>query len=530
MKRLLPLLIFLFACIAGVLLLRKPSAPAISLQTAPAKDAPPLEVATGELLARLSVETQPAGASLLLNGRLAGSTPILVSALTPGPYAVRLERDGCQPLSFRVDLGSDGATLVRKLEPLPTGALVVDVQPRGAEVLLDGELLGYSPLKLDRLTAGTYDLLIRRTNYKTYAARTEIVPGKTQTYAGFDLGDRVLEMLEGTQHAEPQRVSHYIDLGHYYFVNDNLEKSVDAYARGMEADRLPLNFDGPGYPGREHMTDAERAFEVQMKRKDGERLLKEIDKHRRWPGKDRDFGREFSRKIDQAMEQANVANPSWEWASRAADISLGNGNLDKAERIYSDFINAEARASQPAKDNGNAADAPKAYAALMELYISKKDMLKLAETFEAFYKANASNAAALRVCGAALLKHPLEGIANKPDRMRVLELAERALSRGVEITYDKDVKSQAQAELGMALLKMSRFEEAVKQFQAALDATEDETVREDRTLSLASALRGAGRLDDARAICEKLSGSANAKIRRRAEAELQTIQNALRKK
>jgi PEGA domain len=60
--------------------------------------------ATGSLL----VETRPAGARAIVNGRDAGTTPLTLESLAPGVYTVRFEREGYQPweTSVRIDAGA----------------------------------------------------------------------------------------------------------------------------------------------------------------------------------------------------------------------------------------------------------------------------------------------------------------------------------------------------------------------------------------------------------------------------------------
>ena len=512
MKRRLLSMLLVFGCLilGAVLLTRAPA-------NLPAPDTRYTTDGTAVAVASLSLQSQPAGASVMINGRLAGSTPVALANLPVGEYGVRLEKDGCLPVTFKVELPLGGANLVRKLDALPTGSLNVEVKPEGSEVLLDGEIIGQTPLTLDHLAAGTYDLLIRKTNFVPYASRVEITAGQRSTYSGIDLSDRVLGMLEGLQKTEPQTLSHYIDLAHYLFVNDNMERAVDVFSQALEMMQAPLNFNAAGYPGRENMSDAEVAQEERMRKRDEERLLKELDKHKNWPGKDT---KEFRRRIEQAQEMINVKNlPSWEWAERSARVYLNNANYDKAERIYTEHI-AVAQ---------NSADLPKAYVALMELHLMKRDLRSTREVFDTFYPMFSDNAEAMRNCGEVLINKHLERIITSKDREKLVEMAEKSLRRGVEITYDPRAKSQCECDLGVALLNTGRPADAVTQFKAALDATTDPALREERSISLASALRRSGKMREAREICEKLAESPRPTTRQRVKMELLTIDNAERK-
>jgi hypothetical protein len=67
--------------------------------------APPVAASTpGSLV----VESRPAGARVLVDGREAGRTPLTVPALPAGDYAVRIDLDGYQPITTttRVEPGA----------------------------------------------------------------------------------------------------------------------------------------------------------------------------------------------------------------------------------------------------------------------------------------------------------------------------------------------------------------------------------------------------------------------------------------
>ena len=57
---------------------------------------------TGATTGALSVDSRPAGANVFIDDKLAGSTPIVVSAIAAGSHAVRLERDGYRRWSSSV--------------------------------------------------------------------------------------------------------------------------------------------------------------------------------------------------------------------------------------------------------------------------------------------------------------------------------------------------------------------------------------------------------------------------------------------
>ncbi|MCY3023335.1 MAG: tetratricopeptide repeat protein [Planctomycetota bacterium] len=465
-----------------------------------------VEAAPGAAGARLSVVSQPAGASLLLNGRLVGATPVLLDGLPPGSYALRLEKSGCKALCRTIQVGGSGLSLDEKLGALPTGSMVVEVKPAGAEVLLDGELIGTTPLKTDSIPVGAYELLIRKTNYDSYSARIEVVAVEVLTFAGFELKDKVYAMMDGLVKGEPQRLAHYIDLGHYLFVNDRMDEAVDVFCQGLQMMQTPLDFNGPGYSGRDHMSEEEMALEVRLRREDESRFLKELEKHRNWPRKDT---RAFRTKLDQAHEilsQKNVA--SWQWVETAARMNMRNRNYDRAARLYADHI-----AAAP-----NSPNLPQTYVALMEVYLMQRDVVNARAQYDKFYALYQNNDAALLRCGSAL--YPYQDRMGAKGRQQVLEMSEQALRRALTLVKDQTSRAQCLFDLGAVLNFAGRPKEAVPVFEQSIAATADKGVAEERSLRLADALRKAGRIEEAEALYNKLKGSARADIRESAQTGL----------
>ena len=68
----------------------------------PAAGVPSMPTSPGPLVAALSVESRPAGASVFLDGKLVGRTPLQVGEVAAGDHAVRLELDGYRHWSSAV--------------------------------------------------------------------------------------------------------------------------------------------------------------------------------------------------------------------------------------------------------------------------------------------------------------------------------------------------------------------------------------------------------------------------------------------
>jgi hypothetical protein len=108
-------------------------------------ESPPMD--EGPRLARLNVTSSPAGASVFVDGRLLGITPVVLTDVTAGVRRVQLRADGFESRSWSLDLSAgDSRSLDADLTPVRRSApLVVNTEPSSADVTLVGYAGSYRP-------------------------------------------------------------------------------------------------------------------------------------------------------------------------------------------------------------------------------------------------------------------------------------------------------------------------------------------------------------------------------------------------
>ncbi|MGQ0530089.1 MAG: PEGA domain-containing protein [Panacagrimonas sp.] len=128
------------------------------------------------VLARsVQIQTTPVAAALDVDGGIGfalGSSYLLL----PGDYLVRAQAEGYQPLEASFEVGDSAQqSFSFELQRLP-GKLNLISDPV-AEVFIDGNPRGTSPLQALELSPGTHQLLLRAPRYQAYEAQLQIEGG-----------------------------------------------------------------------------------------------------------------------------------------------------------------------------------------------------------------------------------------------------------------------------------------------------------------------------------------------------------------
>jgi hypothetical protein len=132
--------------------------------------------------ATLTVDTQPAGADLFIDGRRRGATPLTLS-IEPGAHALTLRSAGAErmvPLTVTAGAHVSQYFELKPVEPAAAHArLSVVTDPPGARVSVDGRPRGVSPLVIEDLAAAEHSVTVT-SNTGSAERRIAIEPGATE--------------------------------------------------------------------------------------------------------------------------------------------------------------------------------------------------------------------------------------------------------------------------------------------------------------------------------------------------------------
>jgi serine/threonine protein kinase len=138
---------------------------------------------------RLLVRSKPAGAGVTVDGHSRGVTPLALRELAFGAHTIAVSHPGHDSRQRRVTLSerrperSLDFVLRPTSVPAPTtaatdstGSLQVASRPSGAQVFVDDNLIGTTPLLLSNVAAGSRHLRVELSGYKVWTTSVRIEP------------------------------------------------------------------------------------------------------------------------------------------------------------------------------------------------------------------------------------------------------------------------------------------------------------------------------------------------------------------
>ena len=108
----------------------------------------------------LRVDSDPPGADVYLGTQQVGKTPLALGTFAPGRHRLVLALEGHATVDEYVELAQGKSVAVARTLDRQFGALEVVTTPPGLRVAIDGEPVGASPHKVERLRIGRHGVLI----------------------------------------------------------------------------------------------------------------------------------------------------------------------------------------------------------------------------------------------------------------------------------------------------------------------------------------------------------------------------------
>jgi serine/threonine protein kinase/TPR repeat protein/arginase family enzyme len=150
---------------------RRGMAPQIQLKLKPIQE-----------LAALSVQTEPDGASILLDGKPPQILPNTFTHVPFGTHQLSAALDDYEPIKQNIDVRRGMAPQIQlKLKPIQEiAALWVQTEPAGASILLDGKPPQIPPATFTRVPYGSHQISATSDNYEPLKQEIQVRKGMTK--------------------------------------------------------------------------------------------------------------------------------------------------------------------------------------------------------------------------------------------------------------------------------------------------------------------------------------------------------------
>ncbi|MCB1844479.1 MAG: PEGA domain-containing protein [Halioglobus sp.] len=145
----------------------------------------------------LSITSEPAGASVIIDGEARGETPLTDLPVPMGEYPLTVQAPRYRTVTQTLDITGRGVRQSVGLTLAPAWAVItLDSLPAGAQILVDGETQGSTPARLE-LLEGERELQLQLPAHAPFAQTLSVTAGEAQDLGVITLarapGELVLE-------------------------------------------------------------------------------------------------------------------------------------------------------------------------------------------------------------------------------------------------------------------------------------------------------------------------------------------------
>jgi hypothetical protein len=182
---------------------------------------------------QVTINSSPAQASVWVNGVMVGTTPQTIELPVAGEAAVRLTMRDHVDFTTTIPHTTTETELAVELVAEPRGEVVCTTVPAGAEIVLNGELRGRTPMTIRGLRPGTYQLHLRLDNYVPHDSSFDIGDDTLSHNAEIKLEDRMEVFFRRQLESDPENLKAYTDLAHHLFVSGATDEACNIVLDGL---------------------------------------------------------------------------------------------------------------------------------------------------------------------------------------------------------------------------------------------------------------------------------------------------------
>lgn len=174
-------------------------------------------------------------AAVYINNKISGTTPLTISLFHHTRYKIQLKNKLYQNFTWTGKINqlkhfTLETTLLRRKEK----RLHITSSPTGANVWIDGENMGKTPLELKDYDEDSYEIRLEKVNYKSYSGNIDLDEKKSQNTFHFELKDLQELFYLRAISQNPRNLHNYSDIAHHYMLQGNIKKAFQYIEKGLD--------------------------------------------------------------------------------------------------------------------------------------------------------------------------------------------------------------------------------------------------------------------------------------------------------
>ncbi|MDD5616363.1 MAG: PEGA domain-containing protein [Candidatus Methanoperedens sp.] len=127
----------------------------------------------------LYIVSTPSSAELYLDGAYKGVTPITIPSVSTGSHTVVLKKSGYNEVSKTINVENDQTTSISEILILQAGSISISSNPNGADVYLDGNYKGITPIIIPNVPIGSRTVVLKKSGYNEVSKTINVEYGQT---------------------------------------------------------------------------------------------------------------------------------------------------------------------------------------------------------------------------------------------------------------------------------------------------------------------------------------------------------------
>lgn len=196
----------------------------------------------------LEISSEPKGAMVFVDGKYVDQTPVEITRPRGPAHLVKVTKYGYVPWTEEVKPARPRHKLHAALELLPKATLVIASTPPGADVYVDGLLVGATPLKAE-VEEGERQVRLQRANYLPWSDKVKARAEKP-TEIHQRLTSRMVAFHLAQIEKDENNVKYHTDLAHVYVLEHSFDGAATSFLQALRI--VGQGRDTSGYASRLH--------------------------------------------------------------------------------------------------------------------------------------------------------------------------------------------------------------------------------------------------------------------------------------